>query len=660
MGVKGLTGLLLRLAPAAAHYQHISHYRGKTLAVDVSCFLNRFIYGLDPHPARVQRGLYKLCLFFKQHGIRPILVFDGEHRIIEKHQEGLRRAAQKEKIERSFRLERERKSRLKSLKQSSRILAQDDSFQDIRPFPTQISELELIESEMDKEDKDKNKDTEIILGKGSGDTNFNQGMSFLDEEDGISGKDNKDNVNQGNAFMAEKDVTLPGKDERVNVEDMTSTADDYDLLVSNRDETENVIPETAWSHPSSVDIQARLQDVLSVSKEFYGLGPQALGEEHLDLGFYPVVQEFEFFEDLDMKAYLKQLMDSRYDVETRDKAIQQCVHQALQAFVETIETSGQTPDQLHEFSNQRQRVLNTLEWELVQEIKDILTTEGIPANGDSSNAQEQEDGDGSSTQQQEDGDGLSTHQQEEEEPGAENKGPEPETLQDMIQNVLATHQSIFATLERRTMKVTRNLVLSCQELARAMGQPVLEASGAEAEAVCARLVTLGIADATVSEDTDTAVFGDGLLLRQVGVSNKDILEINPVVARESLGLSRDAFRDLCILCGTDFSGTIEGIGPIRAARLIQYYGSIESVMANTDYTPRPTFLYDNARRVFDRTLNVSLDLLEVHQRQVEAQEQEQDQLAELLAKYSINPEEIRKELADENDENAKKTTSSIF
>lgn len=80
-------------------------------------------------------------------------------------------------------------------------------------------------------------------------------------------------------------------------------------------------------------------------------------------------------------------------------------------------------------------------------------------------------------------------------------------------------------------------------------------------------------------------------------------------------------------------------------------------MANTDYTPRPTFLYDNARRVFDRTLHVSLDLLEVHQRQEEAQEQEQDQLAELLAKYSINPEEIRKELADEN---AGKTTSSIF
>ena len=44
MGVKGLTGLLQKLAPDAVRRKHISDYRGKTLAVDVSCFLNRFSY----------------------------------------------------------------------------------------------------------------------------------------------------------------------------------------------------------------------------------------------------------------------------------------------------------------------------------------------------------------------------------------------------------------------------------------------------------------------------------------------------------------------------------------------------------------------------------------------------------------------------------------
>jgi hypothetical protein len=42
MGVRGLTALLQRLAPRAVTTQDISHYRGKTLAVDASCYLNRF------------------------------------------------------------------------------------------------------------------------------------------------------------------------------------------------------------------------------------------------------------------------------------------------------------------------------------------------------------------------------------------------------------------------------------------------------------------------------------------------------------------------------------------------------------------------------------------------------------------------------------------
>ncbi|KAF9307006.1 Elongation of fatty acids protein 2 [Mortierella antarctica] len=625
MGVKGLTGLLLRLAPAAVQRHHISHYRGKTLAVDVSCFLNRFIYGLDPHPARVQRGLYKLCLFFQQHGIRPILVFDGEDRIIEKHQEGLRRDAQKEKVNRSFQLEKDRKSRLKNLKQSTQILqdhSQETLFQDIRLFPTRVSELELVESEMDKDyNKEKGKD-----------------------EGSVKDNQSQDNQSQDTDVASQIAVYVGEKDD-----------DENDTTITNQDD--DTITEAPRIHPSLFSNQDQLHHVFSMSKEFYGHEPHPLGEEHpLELGHYPKSQEFEFFKDLEMKVYLEQLIEGppRNDIQTaRSMTIQRCVHQALQNFVETIETSGQTPDQLHEISNQRQRLLNTLEWELVQEIKDMLSA----AEGTLTEIATQKEAEGPWTENKVPNEQVpeekvpKVRMPEEHVPEEQVPEDQEQTLQDMIQNVLATHQSIFATLERRTLRVTRDLVLSCQELARAMRQPVLEASDAEAESVCAQLVTLGMADATVSEDTDTAVFGNGLLLRQVGVSNKEILEINPVVARESLGLNRDAFRDLCILCGTDFSGTIEGIGPIRAARLIQYYGSIESVMANTDYTPRPTFLYDNARRVFDRTPHVPFDLLEAHRKkEQEGQEQGQEQehqLAQLLTKYGINPEEVRKELAED-------------
>lgn len=84
---------------------------------------------------------------------------------------------------------------------------------------------------------------------------------------------------------------------------------------------------------------------------------------------------------------------------------------------------------------------------------------------------------------------------------------------------------------------------------------------------------------------------------------------------------------------------MEGIGPRRAAKLIQYYGSIESVMANSGYKPRPDFVYDRARRVFDRTPIVPLDPAVY-----KPKPQIQPLLLELLLKYDINPEEVKKEL----------------
>ncbi|KAG0063269.1 hypothetical protein BGZ92_006022, partial [Podila epicladia] len=438
MGVKGLTGLLLRLAPAAVQHHHITHYRGKTLAVDDA----QTVYGLDPHPARVQRGLYKLCLFFQQYGIRPIFVFDGPDRIIEKHEEGLRRAAQKEKADRSFQVEKDRKSRLKNLKQSTQILqdySQETPFQDIRLFPTRVSELELVESEMDK-DYNKDKDKDDVPGKGnrSQDTNADQNAVYVGEK---------------------------GDDENV-------------MTITNQDD--DAITEAPWIDPSLFSNQDQLQHVFSMSKDFFGHEPHLLGEEHpLDLGHYPITQESEFFEDLEMKVYLEQLLDTtpRKDIQTaRDRAIQRCVHQALQSFVETIETSGQTPDQLHEISNQRQRILNTLEWELVQEIKDMLSVvEGTTTEI----ATQQEEGSWTVNKVPEEKvpevrvpekQVLKEQVPEEQvakEQMAEEQVPEvqEQTIQGMIQHILATHQSIFATLERRTMRVTRNLVLSCQELA---------------------------------------------------------------------------------------------------------------------------------------------------------------------------------------------------
>ncbi|KAJ2685265.1 hypothetical protein H4R19_006815 [Coemansia spiralis] len=69
-------------------------------------------------------------------------------------------------------------------------------------------------------------------------------------------------------------------------------------------------------------------------------------------------------------------------------------------------------------------------------------------------------------------------------------------------------------------------------------------------------------------------------------------------AHEELGLSRAAFVDMCILCGTDFSSTLKKVGPITALRLIREHGSIERVLERCAFRARPGFAPAAARAVF--------------------------------------------------------------
>ena len=48
-------------------------------------------------------------------------------------------------------------------------------------------------------------------------------------------------------------------------------------------------------------------------------------------------------------------------------------------------------------------------------------------------------------------------------------------------------------------------------------------------------------------------------------------------------MNHDQFIDMCILCGCDYCPTIPKIGPVRAMKLIQKYGSID-VFLETDKT----------------------------------------------------------------------------
>ncbi|TPX32192.1 hypothetical protein SmJEL517_g04660 [Synchytrium microbalum] len=161
-------------------------------------------------------------------------------------------------------------------------------------------------------------------------------------------------------------------------------------------------------------------------------------------------------------------------------------------------------------------------------------------------------------------------------------------------------------LRSRIAQVTPNLVKQAAHLLDLMNisHYTIEKDDYEGEMVCASLASHGLVSATLTEDTDAIVAGDGLVIQKLGrnILDKDLVTVvDPQLARDGLQLSRSQFVDLCILMGTDFSSTIEGIGPVRAFGLIQKFGSIENILKNQPkLVTGDTFLPEIARGVFTR------------------------------------------------------------
>ena len=165
-------------------------------------------------------------------------------------------------------------------------------------------------------------------------------------------------------------------------------------------------------------------------------------------------------------------------------------------------------------------------------------------------------------------------------------------------------------LKMRSRGLNTKMFNECKQLLTVMGIPYITSdSSYEAEAICAYLADYGITSATISEDSDTILFGDSLLLTKYGKdSNKSMIQIVDVVKiRDTLELSKQQFIDYCILLGTDFCSTLERLGQVKAFDAIKKYLSIEGILENKlelKLKGNISLDYENARRVFSRKYEV--------------------------------------------------------
>ncbi|AOM63454.1 hypothetical protein [Heterosigma akashiwo virus 01] len=155
-------------------------------------------------------------------------------------------------------------------------------------------------------------------------------------------------------------------------------------------------------------------------------------------------------------------------------------------------------------------------------------------------------------------------------------------------------------LQKQNFVVTRKHRESVQEILTVIGIPWFKAPG-EAEEFCASLQKRKLIDYTVSDDTDTFVFGCNKVIRLIKNSNTFVNEIDLNVILRKFGLTHQQFVDFCILSGCDYSESSNGINIKMCYNLMKKYGNIEDCIdeLKKKYSFPENFNYVRIREIYN-------------------------------------------------------------
>jgi 5'-3' exonuclease len=109
-----------------------------------------------------------------------------------------------------------------------------------------------------------------------------------------------------------------------------------------------------------------------------------------------------------------------------------------------------------------------------------------------------------------------------------------------------------------------------------MDIPFLFAPG-EAECFCSHLCLSGLVDAVLSEDSDVMAYGAPVFLSKINTSSETVVEVNYQDLLLTTDMTKQQFRDFCIMCGTDYNKNIPKVGPVMSFKLIKEFDTIDKL-----------------------------------------------------------------------------------
>ncbi|KAJ6131397.1 XPG/RAD2 endonuclease [Penicillium sp. IBT 18751x] len=123
-------------------------------------------------------------------------------------------------------------------------------------------------------------------------------------------------------------------------------------------------------------------------------------------------------------------------------------------------------------------------------------------------------------------------------------------------------------------EVTQIMINECQQLLTLFGLPYVTAP-MEAEAQCAELVSLGLVDGIVTDDSDIFLFGGTRVYKNMFNQSKFVECYLTSDFEKEYALHRRKLISFAHLLGSDYTEGIPGVGPVTALEIITEFSSLE-------------------------------------------------------------------------------------
>ncbi|KAF9490373.1 PIN domain-like protein [Pleurotus eryngii] len=123
---------------------------------------------------------------------------------------------------------------------------------------------------------------------------------------------------------------------------------------------------------------------------------------------------------------------------------------------------------------------------------------------------------------------------------------------------------------RDSEDITQQMISQIMTMLRLFGIPYITAP-MEAEAQCATLVSLGLVEGIITDDSDVFLFGGQRVFKNMFNQSKTVECFLLADLSRELGLGRDTLIRLAYLLGSDYVEGLPGVGPVVAMELLKEF-----------------------------------------------------------------------------------------